>query len=357
MDEGSFTIKDIAANLGVSPTTVHKALRNKKGIGDDTRERILTYVRENNFHLNKVASALKRRPIKLAALLIEPVRSRRFFYADILSGVTNAMEELAPFNVSLETYFSPLKAERQLEILGDIFKDRANVIDGLLIIPAHETMLSDMLRQFIQKDIKVVTVNSDTKPGSRHACVASDTAMSGRLAGELMCTLGIGQGKKLLMMAGNRDMHNHQRTSRNFLAYINDERPDVDVLEIYGGNDEEDALRRLRQFLDVFSDIAGIYCNTSVDTLGMCRMLKEMGMAGRMPVIGSDVFEELIPYFDERVITASIFQKPWTQGYQGINSLYNLITGETEIKQRIELSTGIAFRSNASSFLGITSDK
>lgn len=351
MAEKISSIKDIALKLGVSPTTVHKALHNKKGVGEETRQRILSYVGENNFRLNQAASALKRRPIKLAAVLIEPVRSRRFFYADILAGVENALSDLAPFNVELIKYYSPLKVEEQTAVLERVLSEAGESIDGLLLVPAHETKLADTLGRFAEKGIKIVTVNSDTAPGTRDACVAGNTKMSGRLAGELMCGLGIGEGRQVLLIGGDHNMYNHLRTSRNFLAYMQAERPDVDVLEIYDSHDVDGAERKLRQFLASFPNISGIYSNTSVNSLMLCRTVKELGLGGKLTVIGSDVFEEIIGYFEDKTLTASIFQNPIRQGYRGLQSLFQLITGEARVPERLEISTGIAFQSNARSFL------
>ena len=352
MAEKICTIKDIAAALGVSATTVHKVLYNKKGVGDETRQKILDYVGQNNFRLNKAASALKRKPIKLAALLIEPIRSRRFFYADILSGVEKALSDLMPFNVELVKYFSPLEGDAQVEILERFLEERGDETDGLLLVPAHESKLTEALGKIAEKGIKIVTVNSDTQAGSRHACVASDARMSGRLAGELLCDLGIERGAQVLLLGGNRDMVNHQRTSRSFLAYMQEERPDIDILEIYDSPDAGGVERKLRKFLELFEGAAGIYCNTSINTLSMCKIVREMGLGGKLPVIGSDVFTELIPYFEDRTLTAAIYQNPTQQGYQGLETLFELTTGGTRVPDRFEMRTGITFRSNAQSFLG-----
>ncbi len=352
MSDKTCTIKDIAADLGVSSTTVHKALYNKKGISDETRQKILNYADENNFRLNKAASALKRRPIKLAAALIEPVKSRRFFYADVLTGVEAALTDLVPFNVELVKYYSNLNYNQQIEVLERILIEQGDSIDGLLIAPSHESKLREVIKRFIDKGIHVVTVNSDTTADSRDACVTSDTLMSGRLAGELMCDLGIEPGKQVLLIGGDRDMYNHQRTARGFLSYMNEARPDVDIYEIYDGQNLDALERKLGELLTSLPNIAGIYCNTSVNTLIMCKTVKEMNLSSKLFVIGSDIFSELIPYFEDRTLTAAIYQNPRKQGYKALQSLFELITGEAEVPGRFEISTGIALRSNAGSFLG-----
>lgn len=351
MQDKIVTIKDIAESLGVSLTTVHKAIYNKKGISEKTRQEILAYIEKNDFRLNKVASALKRRPIRLAALLVEPVGTRRFFYADVLQGVEDALVDLAPFNVELTKYYSTFDGKYQNKILESIYKDQGDSIDGLLLVPTHDTLLNDNIRLFTEKGIKVVTVNSDTDHSTRHACVASDTLMSGRLAAELLCDLKVPSGGQVLLLGGNRDMYNHQRTALGFLSFMQEEAPQVDILELYDNQSADNFERKLYKYLESFSDIAGIYSNTSANSLVMCQAVCSLGLSGKLSVVGSDVFPELIPYFENRTLTALIYQNPTKQGYKGLQSLYYLISGEQPVQERFELSTGIAFRSNAASFL------
>ncbi len=350
--DGIVTIKDIALKLGVSPTTVHKALYNKKGISEQTRQEILDYAGKNNFKLNKAASALKRRPIKLAALLIEPVGFRRFFYADILSGVDFALNNLAPFNIEIKKYYSPLEANAQIAVLERIFAEVGDQIDGLLVVPSHARKLAAPMQKFTDKGVKVITVNSDVSERARHACVASNTFMSGKLAAELMCDIGIPVNGQVVLLGGNREMYNHQRTSKGFLRLMLEEEPTVDVLEIYDGYGDDTMERMLRKFLETFDDIAGVYSNTSSNTLTMCKVVRDMGLSEKITIIGSDVFDELMPFFEDRTLTALLYQNPTLQGYKGIHTLYDMITGVPNIPERYEISTGIVFRSNAESFLG-----
>ena len=49
------TIKDIAAEAGVSLGTVHLALSDKPGVGAVTRERIRRIAKEMDYHPNTVA--------------------------------------------------------------------------------------------------------------------------------------------------------------------------------------------------------------------------------------------------------------------------------------------------------------
>ncbi|MBQ3252108.1 MAG: LacI family DNA-binding transcriptional regulator [Oscillospiraceae bacterium] len=54
----NLTIDDIATELGVSKTTVSRAISGKGRIGEQTRARILSYIQEHNYRPNAAAKAL-----------------------------------------------------------------------------------------------------------------------------------------------------------------------------------------------------------------------------------------------------------------------------------------------------------
>ena len=61
MDKGSeknITIADVAEALGVSKTTVSRAISGKGRIGKETRERVLAYIEEHDYKPNVIAKGL-----------------------------------------------------------------------------------------------------------------------------------------------------------------------------------------------------------------------------------------------------------------------------------------------------------
>ena len=55
----TITIKDIAKECGVGVSTVSRAINNHPDISDETKERIMKVIRENNFTPNSTARNLK----------------------------------------------------------------------------------------------------------------------------------------------------------------------------------------------------------------------------------------------------------------------------------------------------------
>lgn len=58
MDDRNLTIGDIAEELGVSKTTVSRAISGKGRIGEQTRKRVLKYIEEHHYSPNVVAKGL-----------------------------------------------------------------------------------------------------------------------------------------------------------------------------------------------------------------------------------------------------------------------------------------------------------
>lgn len=57
-NEKKITISDVAEALGVSKTTVSRAISGKGRIGSETRERVLSYIQEHNYKPNVLAKGL-----------------------------------------------------------------------------------------------------------------------------------------------------------------------------------------------------------------------------------------------------------------------------------------------------------
>lgn len=61
MADGKITIDDVARALGISKTTVSRAISGKGRVGDDTRLRVLEYIEEHNYRPNLMARALAQK--------------------------------------------------------------------------------------------------------------------------------------------------------------------------------------------------------------------------------------------------------------------------------------------------------
>lgn len=84
-----YTIEDIAQELGVSKTTVSRAISGKGRIGQATRERVLAFIKEHDYRPNVVARGLAQRKTYNLALLMpkDYVATEFLFFKDCMNGI------------------------------------------------------------------------------------------------------------------------------------------------------------------------------------------------------------------------------------------------------------------------------
>lgn len=86
--EHRVTIKEIAAEAGVSTGTVHRALYGKKGLSEQTRQQILDLCARRGYRANSAASALKRSALRIAAAFPGPQEENSYFYSSVWHGLS-----------------------------------------------------------------------------------------------------------------------------------------------------------------------------------------------------------------------------------------------------------------------------
>lgn len=120
------TIRDIAEIVGVSHSTVSRALRDHPRISQETKEKIRRVARELNYHPNASAISLSSKRMQSIGLVIPDVRDA--FYGEIIAGVDEVTYK-AGYNLVL--YLTHAERSRELAALEQINQRRVDgVVDG-----------------------------------------------------------------------------------------------------------------------------------------------------------------------------------------------------------------------------------
>ncbi|UOB18795.1 LacI family DNA-binding transcriptional regulator [Abyssalbus ytuae] len=90
------TLKQIAKELGVSVSTVSKALRNSKEIGQETTEKIQAFAKLYNYKPNSIAISLQNRKTKNIGVIIPEIVHH--FFTTVITGIEKVANE-AGYNV------------------------------------------------------------------------------------------------------------------------------------------------------------------------------------------------------------------------------------------------------------------
>lgn len=113
---------------------------------------------------------------------------------------------------------------------------------------------------------------------------------------------------------------------------------------------EEESYAKCRQALTANPSIKGIYVTTG-NSLPVLGLLGELGLAGKLKVITTDLFPGLLPMLRSGTVAATIYQKPLTQGRIAFQTVYRFLTENVCPPALIRLTPRIVLRSNLKGFL------
>jgi LacI family transcriptional regulator len=78
--------------------------------------------------------------------------------------------------------------------------------------------------------------------------------------------------------------------------------------------------------------------------------LEELHLLGKVQVIATDLFQELVPLIESGKVLATMYQRPYTQGKVAFESLLKYLLREGESHPIVRLPPHIVLRSNLAMF-------
>ncbi|MFT4095463.1 MAG: LacI family DNA-binding transcriptional regulator [Niabella sp.] len=142
------TIKDIAKALGLSTSTVSRALRDSYEISEHTKKKIRDYAAQINYRPNPVALSLKEKRTLSIGVVVSEIANTFF------SQVINGIESIA-YNNGYNVIITQSKEsfDREQMIL-DYLTSRS--VDGLIISVSAESKESGTLKQLHSRGLPIV---------------------------------------------------------------------------------------------------------------------------------------------------------------------------------------------------------
>jgi LacI family transcriptional regulator len=148
MKSSQVTIKDIARALGVSPSTVSRALKGHPDISPETRKAVNELATRLKYEPNAIALSLKQsRSNSIGVIIPEMVH---YFFSSVLSGINDVAYD-AGFTVI--TCQSNEIHEREVAIVKTLYSHR---VDGILISISKNLKNFDHLNFLMDNDIPLV---------------------------------------------------------------------------------------------------------------------------------------------------------------------------------------------------------
>ena len=315
MQKKRASVKDIANELHISLSTVHKALTGKPGVSEARRAEVLALAKELGYVVNSAAQSLARRDITLAIII---PRSWQEFFSELKSGMENEIAVLSEYKVNGAFFYitEETPTDELLSWLNGISAD-------LVLVCSSSVSLSKTILCATEKSkLPVFRVGGGISNPNSICDITVDAPLSGKLAADFFACSSK-ENLRAAVFTGSLEIAVHKAKVESFSERISE----------YGGNivsvcetedDENVAESAVKKLFETYPDINCIYISTSTSK-SVCRFIEENKLFDKVSVIGTDVFPELCGYIKRGVMQATIYQNQEKVGRYAVRSAYEYL--------------------------------
>lgn len=148
MGKRHISLKDLAKELGVSISTVSRALKNHPDISPEMTKKIQALAEKRNYTPNPLAMGLLRQQTKMIGVIVPDINTH--FYSSIISGIEKVAEEHGYFIVITSSNES---MKKEVDAVQNLLKSR---VEGLIVCLSQETNNFKHFEKLIKNEIPLV---------------------------------------------------------------------------------------------------------------------------------------------------------------------------------------------------------
>ena len=314
------TIVEIAREAGVSTATVDRALNNRAGVRERTRDRVLSVAESLGYLPERIVrdSALEGASAEIDFLI--PGGTNTFL--GMLAAHFEALAESRLKDVTIRVHriegFNP-------EALARGLLDLKSKSHGIGVIAIDHPTVREAIREVAAAGVPVLTMISDISNVPRIGYVGIDNRAAGRLSGHLLGRFVRPGGAQVALFAGSLSYRGHEEREMGFRHILAEEFPNLDVVELREVKDDaERAYREAKALFSGYQDLAGIY-NIGGGTRGIARALEEAGKSGDVVFICHELTEHTRRFLLGGTVDAVIDQNPRVEARDAVDWLANAV--------------------------------
>ena len=259
------TQEDIAREVGLSVSTISRALSNARGISDDVRRRVVGTAAKMGYRARVSEGDLFDRAV-IVTRMEGATTSRTFVYQAILAGVQEALQ---PIGASLDTEVATDSAPLSGPLSHDLDPSTALIFVGLS--PGE-----DVLKTLRVRKVPVVLVNA-SDPGMTTDIVTPNNFLSGRLAAQHL----LDHGHRRFLALTTQSRSTAMRRTQGFQFGISERAVDgaglVASIEI-DAQEPDQLAQQVIQALDVYASRAtAMFCTSDILAFHAIQGLRAIG--------------------------------------------------------------------------------
>ncbi len=195
---------------------------------------------------------------------------------------------------------------------------------GMAVAPSDPEALVSPINSSMEKDIPVLTIDTDSPNSNRICYIGTDNYTAGKAAGEKMAEILDGKGK-VAIATGSLTAMNSLERMRGFEDAIK-EYPEIEIIEPILCDNEETprAVELAETALLNHPDLNAFFGVYVFNGPSAAKAVKAAGKEGEVHIVSFDVTDEHLYLIDEGLIDATIAQKQYFMGYEGVRIIHQI---------------------------------
>jgi ribose transport system substrate-binding protein len=207
--------------------------------------------------------------------------------------------------------------DAEVSMLYEIAKKKPT---GILLFAADDSpKLAKAIDDVTAQGIPIINIIQEVSNCKRLTRIGINNYNAGRAGGEELGKAIGGKGKVLIGEADSMIFHER---SRGYREVLKEKYPNVQVVEMV--DDEVDPTVGPTRYLEALKrhpDVVGIGGTNAESGKAAARAVVELGLAGKIKIIGMDRDDKMLEYLKEGTITGSVAQKSYFETALGAKFL------------------------------------
>ena len=265
------TIKDIAKALGLSTSTVSRALRDSYEISPETKKLVLEYAQKINYHPNPIALSLKERRSRSIGVIVCEIANSFF------SQAINGIESIA-YNNGYTVIIAQSMESYDRELLNLQYLTSRS-IDGLIVSVSTETKDFSYFKDLHERGMPIVFFDRIVSEINTHKVIVDN------YKGAYEATLHlINNGyKRIATLSNAPGLSIAKERLAGYIAALTENGIEIDESLIkycgHGGMISAEVEEAVKQLLRLENKPDAIFASADKLTTGCLRILKAEGIS------------------------------------------------------------------------------
>ena len=260
------TIKDIARELGISKSTVSRALADRFDVKPETRKAVLEMAERLKYRPNVMALNFMHQQTKIIGVVVPEFLNS--FFPRMIIEIQRVCEQ-SGYNVLItQSNENPADERKNLEVM------RNAMVDGLIVSVVHRSRNMDIFKQLQEEGIPVVFVNRPSDLPNATQVIVDDEKMSFFAVEHLIYK----SRRRILHLTGPAELKNTQERLTGYRhALVKHGIPVEKHFLREGGIDRESGYYAMRQSLAEEPVPDAVYAFNDPVAMGAMKAIKEAG--------------------------------------------------------------------------------